>query len=49
MNKGVKSETKAVDLRKRTEKIARKTDSRENIEMMSPEERRMLLHELRVH
>ena len=48
-NKGANSETKTVDLRKQAEKIASKTDSLENIEMMSPEERRMLLHELRVH
>ena len=47
--KGDKSEIKTVDLREQAEKIARKTDSLENIEMMSPEERRILLHELRVH
>ena len=40
---------KTSDLRKRAEKIASEKTSPENIEMMSPEERRMLLHELRVH
>lgn len=47
--KGDKSKTQTADLRKQAEKIASKETSPENIEMMSPEERRMLLHELRVH
>jgi len=48
-NKAAKSETQTTDLRKQAEKIARKNNPPDNIEMMSPEERRILLHELRVH
>jgi PAS domain S-box-containing protein len=49
VNKAAKSETQATDLRKQAEKIARETNPPENIESMLPEERRILLHELRVH
>ncbi|HQP26825.1 MAG TPA: PAS domain S-box protein, partial [Candidatus Syntrophosphaera sp.] len=48
-DKDAKSQTKKAALRKKADKIARKADTHDNIDTMSPEERRILLHELRVH